>query len=101
MITGLSSFWTHPVVVSSSWVELLGTLALISFIAGLYKHLECHVSTCHRLGRFTPGHYQLCHVHHPGVPSDGKITIEHIKATVGKAVVEKVAPEAESHQAST
>ena len=80
MITALSSFWTHPVVVSGSWVELLGTLALVSFVGGLYKHLECHVSGCHRLGRFVHGHYKVCRVHHPDVPSSGKITAEHINA---------------------
>lgn len=87
MITALSSFWTHPVVVSGSWVELLGTLALVSFVGGLYKHLECHVSSCHRLGRFVHGHYKLCHVHHPGVPSNGKITMEHVNTQPKKPVL--------------
>ena len=31
-------------------------------------------------GRFRHGHYRLCAVHHPLVPSDGKITDEHIEA---------------------
>jgi hypothetical protein len=32
------------------------------------------VSGCHKLGRFVHGQYKLCHVHHPNVPSSGKIT---------------------------
>lgn len=79
------TFWTHPEVVSSSWVELLGTITLVTFVAGLYKHLECHVSGCHRFGRFVHGHYKLCRVHHPQVPSKGKITQEHVNtAEVGQ-----------------
>jgi sucrose-6-phosphate hydrolase SacC (GH32 family) len=35
-----------------------------------------------RLGRFVHGHYKLCHLHHPDVPSNGKITWEHIDAAV-------------------
>lgn len=67
-------FWSQPQVVTDSWVELASTITLIAFVIGAYRHLECHQSGCHRLGRFVQGHYKLCHVHHPQVPSDGKIT---------------------------
>ncbi len=79
MILALT-FWSQPQVVTDSWVELAGTVTLIAFVVGVYKHLECHVGGCHRLGRFVHGRYKLCRVHHPNVPSNGKITQEHIEA---------------------
>lgn len=72
------TFWSQPQVFTDSWVELASTITLIAFVLGVYKHLECHKSGCHRLGRFTHGRYKLCRVHHPNVPSDGKITQDHI-----------------------
>jgi hypothetical protein len=76
------TFVTSPQAITSSWVEIIGTLTLVSFVAGAYKHLECHISGCHRFGRFVHGHYKLCHLHHPGVPSDGKVTMKQIKEVV-------------------
>jgi hypothetical protein len=67
------TFWSQPQVFTDSWVELASTITLIAFVIGAYKHLECHVDGCHRVGRFQHGHYKLCRVHHPNVPSDGKI----------------------------
>ena len=81
----LALFFTQPEVFSSSWMELVGTVSLVTLLVGAYRHFECHVKTCHRVGRFTHGHYKLCHVHHPQVPSDGRIT----EATV--AAVESAA----------
>ena len=78
MTTLALTFWSQPQVVTDSWVELAGTITLIAFVIGAYKHLECHVSGCHRIGRFVHGHYKLCHLHHPGVPNSGKITLEEI-----------------------
>ena len=49
-------------------------------IGGIVSTLVCHRKGCFRRGRFRCGHYRLCHVHHPVVPSDGKITDEHIAA---------------------
>jgi hypothetical protein len=72
MILALT-FWSQPQVVTDSWVELASTITLIAFVIGAYKHLECHVNGCHRVGRFQHGHYKLCRVHHPNVPNDGKI----------------------------
>jgi hypothetical protein len=86
--TSLSWYWLwHPLVgpgyqfwsgIGSdiSEVTLVGT-----FIGGIlmgYRHIECQQEGCHRLGRFSHGHYKLCHVHHPHAPSDGKINQTHI-----------------------
>jgi hypothetical protein len=74
------TFWSHPVVFADSWVELLSTITLVAFVLGAYKHLECHRAGCHRIGRFQHGHYKLCRVHHPLVPSDGKVGQAEIDA---------------------
>ena len=79
MILALT-FWSQPQVFTDSWVELASTITLLAFVIGAYRHLECHKSGCHRLGRFAHGHYKLCHLHHPDVPSHGRITQEHIDA---------------------
>ncbi len=84
MILALT-FWSQPQVFTDSWVELASTITLIAFVLGAYKHLECHKSGCHRLGRFQHGHYKLCRVHHPDVPSDGRITQDHINAAAAKS----------------
>jgi hypothetical protein len=62
----------------AEWLGLLvGVISLIG-IGGVVSMLICHRSGCYRRGRFRHGQYRLCHVHHPGVPSDGKVTDEHI-----------------------
>ncbi len=64
----------------AEWLGLIvGVVSLIG-IGGIVANLICHRSGCFRWGRFRHGHYRLCHVHHPHVPSDGKITAEHIAA---------------------
>lgn len=78
------TFWSQPQVVTDSWVELATVITLIGFVVGVYSHLECHMSSCHRLGRFVHGQYKLCHVHHPDVPSDGKITQKELDAVEPK-----------------
>jgi hypothetical protein len=70
----LALLFTQPEVFSGSWMELVGTVTLVTLLIGAYRHFECHVKSCHRVGRFSHGHYKLCHVHHPHVPSDGRIT---------------------------
>ncbi len=72
------TFWSQPQVVTDSWVELASTITLLAFVIGAYKHVECHVHGCHRVGRFPHGHYKLCHLHHPEVPDDGRITAEDV-----------------------
>lgn len=62
----------------AEWIGLIvGVVSLVG-IGGVVSMLFCHRSGCYRRGRFRHGQYRLCHVHHPGVPSDGKITDEHI-----------------------
>ncbi len=73
------TFWSQPQVVTDSWVELASTVTLITLLIGAYRHFECHVSGCHRVGRFAHGHYKLCRVHHPGVPSSGRITASEVR----------------------
>lgn len=68
-------------VVGDSWIEVATVLTLVTFVAGAYRHIECHQDGCHRLGRFSHGHLKLCHVHHPHIPSDGKVDAEHIHDT--------------------
>ena len=63
-----------------SVLEYLGLLSLFALGGGAWHHIACHKNGCHRLGRFTHGHYKLCHIHHPDVPNDGKIHDEHIAA---------------------
>jgi hypothetical protein len=79
------SLFTSERVFTDTPVELLGVVTIVALIIGAYRHIECHQTGCHRFGRFVHGHYKLCHVHHPNVPSDGKITAEHIH-NVGVAV---------------
>jgi hypothetical protein len=63
----------------AEWVGLvIGVVSLIG-IGGIVSTLICHHTGCYRRGRFRHGHYKLCHIHHPHVPSDGKITAEHIE----------------------
>jgi hypothetical protein len=64
----------------AEWIGLIvGVVSLIG-IGGVLSTMICHRSGCFRRARFKYGHYRLCHVHHPNVPSDGKITDEHIAA---------------------
>lgn len=67
-------------VFGDSYLELLTLAVLVSAFLTAYKHVECHKSGCHRLGRFTHGHLKLCARHHPRVPNDGKVTDKEISA---------------------
>ncbi len=63
---------------TNDWAEAIElAIVLAAGIAGA-KILFCHQQGCYRLGRFQHGHYKLCHVHHPHVPSDGKISRKQI-----------------------
>lgn len=69
----------------AEWIGLIvGVISLIG-IGGVVSMLFCHRQGCFRRGRFRHGQYRLCHVHHPHVPSDGKISDEHIAAAVKPA----------------
>ncbi len=63
----------------AEWIGLLVGLISLIGIGGVVSMLFCHHKGCFRRGRFPYGHYRLCHVHHPHVPSDGKITEEHVR----------------------
>ena len=76
----------QPVFITS-WAELTALISLVTLVALFatgYHHIECHQDGCHRLGRFAHGHLKLCHVHHPLVPNDGKITSVHIDAETAR-----------------
>ena len=81
----LATFFSQPVVWSTSLVELLTLTSIVALVAGAYRHLECHHSGCHRLGRFPHGQYKLCRVHHPQVPTTGRIDqarIDEVSPTI-------------------
>jgi hypothetical protein len=62
----------------AEWIGLIvGVISLIG-IGGVVSMIFCHHRGCYRRGRFPYGHYRLCHVHHPHVPSDGRITDAHV-----------------------
>lgn len=66
----------------SEWASAIGLLlSAVSLIGigGAVSMLICHREGCWRRGRFTHGHYRLCHIHHPHVPSDGQIGEAEIK----------------------
>jgi len=72
----------------AEWLGLvIGLISLIG-IGGIVSTLICHHSGCYRRGRFRHGHYRLCQVHHPLVPSDGHITGEHIDAVTKQLAAE-------------
>lgn len=62
----------------AEWIGLIVAAISLIGIGGIVSTLICHRKGCFRRGRFRCGHYRLCHVHHPDVPSDGKITDAHI-----------------------
>jgi len=64
----------------AEWLGLVIAGVSLVGIGSVVSSLLCHRSGCYRRGRFKHGHYRLCHVHHPDVPSDGRITAEHIAA---------------------
>ena len=81
----LATFFSQPLVWSTSLVELLTLTSIVAFVVGAYRHIECHHSGCHRLGRFPHGHYKLCRVHHPQVPTTGRIDqarIDEVSPTI-------------------
>ncbi len=63
----------------AEWLGLLVSAISLIGIGGVVSMLVCHHDGCYRRGRFRYGHYRLCHIHHPEVPSDGKITDDHVR----------------------
>jgi hypothetical protein len=66
MIRVLATFFSQPLVWSTSVVELLTVVGLFSLIGGLYRHWECHVRGCHWPGHAVHGtSHRACWKHHP------------------------------------
>jgi hypothetical protein len=59
-------------------VQTLEGVGGLSILALGYRLLNCQMTGCRRIGRFSHGHLRLCHRHHPLVPDDGVITREQI-----------------------
>jgi hypothetical protein len=66
-------------IFTQDWAEVAELALVLAAIVAGARILFCHKSGCYRLGRFRHGHFKLCHVHHPKVPSDGKITEKHLE----------------------
>lgn len=50
------------------WSGFIPALAIASLVGGLYRHfrhINCHVHRCWRLGRYEAGPYKVCARHHP------------------------------------
>lgn len=62
----------------AEWIGLIIGIVSLVGIGGVISMLICHHDGCFRRGRFRYGHYRLCAKHHPHVPSDGRITDEHV-----------------------
>jgi hypothetical protein len=86
-----SNFWLHSIWhplhhagyqfwsgIGSDLGELTLITTMVALFATVYRHLECHKTGCHRLGRFQHGHWRLCRIHHPHIPTSGAITQEHV-----------------------
>jgi len=91
------TFFPHELVWTDSPVELVGIFSIIVLLVTVvtsavqaYRHSRCHDSTCRnrlhmrRHGKYPHGHLKLCQIHKPGVPDDGKITLEHIEAETAR-----------------
>lgn len=64
----------------SGFVSDIEEVSLIGAALAVWKAHTCHVDGCWRIGRHpaADGQYRLCRVHHPDVPSIGRITPEHV-----------------------
>ena len=74
--SGAYQFW-------SGFGSDLGELTLIGALLGIYRHHNCHVEGCARLGKheyeMNGAKYKLCAKHHPSV-SDAPILAEQVQA---------------------
>lgn len=65
------------------WSGFIPALAIMSLVGGLwshFKHINCHVHGCWRVGRYHVASYLVCRRHHPDAPPPGPVTQETIKA---------------------
>ena len=63
----------------------IGEVTLITGVIIGLRHINCHVTGCKRVRtHLVPGTpYRACRRHHPGVPTDGPITEDHIREAAG------------------
>ena len=57
---------------------IFADVTIFTAATGAFFHTRCHHRGCFRGAKYPHGHYKLCHIHHPHVPSSGKISSEHI-----------------------
>lgn len=60
---------------------LITAIGLSTLIAGAFRHFNCHVNGCPRIGRYpvAGGHFKVCRVHHPDeAVRDGNVSRHHI-----------------------
>jgi hypothetical protein len=57
--------WTYQLL--SGMIPALTALSLLTLLAGAWRHFNCHVDGCPRLGRYAVagGHFKVCRGHHP------------------------------------
>ena len=83
----------------AEWIGLVIGLISLAGIGGILSTFICHRKGCWRRGRFPHGHYRLCHVHHPCVPSDGNVNDEEIHAMTAQLAAggPRARPHTEAH----
>lgn len=89
----LYGFGVHPYPASSStpwtyqmWSGIVPAMTVLSLVGAVitgYRHANCHVHNCWRIGRYevADGHFKVCRKHHPDDPvRTGQVSADHIKA---------------------
>lgn len=62
------------------WSGIGSDFSEVTLIIGAvawYIHNQCHVESCHKLGKHPFRQYKLCRKHHPDIPD--RITHLHLK----------------------
>lgn len=81
--------WTYQM-----WSGIIPALSIVTIfggVTGFFRHKNCHVDGCWRMGRFPAGQYTVCKPHHRqivGVPTVEHITRHHVlhrRATLATA----------------
>lgn len=73
--------WTYQLW--SGFVPALTVLSLLGSAIALFRHVNCHVHGCPRVGRFAVagGQFKVCQRHHPDAAvATRKLTVHHIRA---------------------
>lgn len=73
---------SEPRVWFTSYAEAIALvtvpLSICAGLAGAYKLVECRHGECRRVGLYHHKGVRVCSLHHPKLPSDGRITQEHL-----------------------